>query len=551
MARPKIDFNTFVPEDLTKSTIDWGTVATGLTTELSRIKDQKEKNISEQEDKTYEINRELRDIEQYDNTTLNDLVIDASSSAGDFLKVQSDLYGRGIISQSDLTKARTRISSNFTDFAKGAKNYDASYKKYKARMNADPATGFLGSSEIERRFAESSLAFGNLEGMTEYVNPTTGDISLVKLNEDGSLPKDPSKYMPFTGMPGRMGFELDKFDVTGNIKKEIDALGMTIEAAGSIDDATKFLEKTRGNPSTYVDGFMVNPLDVASVLVDAMGGYKTETDLSKKGDNLIYIDYSNGNVPTIIEDERWEKQKEKAREFLEQRFTDQMDEKIKAVRTKNPERVDNTGPRNDVKFKAVEANLPDYSQKRNFEGGDMDAKSFLKDRVGADLLYNNTQNIESSYNDVTNKYIPQKVKQYYVNKGEGLKTTYVKKGVVRIEMVDGVEKYFLMHLPTGVDSEAENSLLIDPAEGGERVYFDNERQLKLSEDYVKSQDRDFQYMTVEFGGNTHTIENIRSRQTTPVWREIQENIITPSIDPYNDAMYDEIYGGGAGGRYNI
>tara|TARA_R110002110_G_scaffold166431_1_gene366989 strand:- start:1961 stop:3616 length:1656 start_codon:yes stop_codon:yes gene_type:complete len=550
MARPKIDFNTFVPEDLTKSTIDWGTVATGLTTELSRIKDQKEKNISEQEDKTYEINRELRDIEQYDNTTLNDLVIDASSSAGDFLKVQSDLYGRGIISQSDLTKARTRISSNFTDFAKGAKNYDASYKKYKARMNADPATGFLGSSEIERRFAESSLAFGNLEGMTEYVNPTTGDISLVKLNEDGSLPKDPSKYMPFTGMPGRMGFELDKFDVTGNIKKEIDALGMTIEAAGSIDDATKFLEKTRGNPSTYVDGFMVNPLDVASVLVDAMGGYKTETDLSKKGDNLIYIDYSNGNVPTIIEDERWEKQKEKAREFLEQRFTDQMDEKIKAVRTKNPERVDNTGARNDVKFKTVEANLPDYSQKRSFEGGDMDAKSFLKDRVGADLLYNNTQNIESSYNDVTNKYIPQKVKQYYVNKGEGLKTTYVKKGVVRSEMVDGVEKYFLMHLPTGVDSEAENSLLIDPAEGGERVYFDNERQLKLSEDYVKSQDRDFQYMTVEFGGNTHTIENIRSRQTTPVWREIQENIITPSIDPYNDAMYDEIYGGGAGGRYN-
>ena len=83
------------------------------------------------------------------------------------------------------------------------------------------------------------------------------------------------------------------------------------------------------------------------------------------------------------------------------------------------------------------------------------------------------------------------------------------------------------------------------------MYFDNERQLKLSEDYVNSQDRDFQYMTVEFGGNTHTIENIRSRQTTPVWREIQENIITPSIDPYNDAMYDEIYGGGAGGRYNI
>ena len=51
MARPNLNFNTFVPEDLQKSTIDWGAVTTGLTAQLTKIKKDREEKRSEFEDK--------------------------------------------------------------------------------------------------------------------------------------------------------------------------------------------------------------------------------------------------------------------------------------------------------------------------------------------------------------------------------------------------------------------------------------------------------------------------------------------------------------------
>ena len=77
MAKQNINFNTFVPEDLTKSSIDWGAVATGLTSQLTAIKKEKEARKDKIEDDTYKKNRELRDLEQYDSPSLNQLVISA------------------------------------------------------------------------------------------------------------------------------------------------------------------------------------------------------------------------------------------------------------------------------------------------------------------------------------------------------------------------------------------------------------------------------------------------------------------------------------------
>ena len=95
MARPNLNFNTFVPEDLQKSTIDWGAVTTGLTAQLTKIKKDREEKRSEFEDKTYENTRKLRDLEQYDNPTLNSLVIDASGSAQEYLKTQNQMFKNG------------------------------------------------------------------------------------------------------------------------------------------------------------------------------------------------------------------------------------------------------------------------------------------------------------------------------------------------------------------------------------------------------------------------------------------------------------------------
>lgn len=569
MAKQNINFNTFVPEDLTKSSIDWGAVATGLTSQLTAIKKEKEARKDKIEDDTYKKNRELRDLEQYDSPSLNQLVISASGSAQNFLKTQNDLFKRGLISETDYTKAMDRISGNFTDFSKAAKNYDASYKAYQDRIAADPSKGFLGSSSIEQDFAEGALAFGNLKGLEEYVNPTTGEISLVRPNEDGSIPKDPSKHMPFSGMNNRMNFRLDKFDVLGRTKTIVDSLGTTISKTGTLDDATIFTETATANKDKYISGFMAKDLDVASVLTDSMGDFYTTTDTNDTDPNAIHINYSDNNQPTIIDDApNWATQKEKAKEYMGQVFDDQIDNKQKAIRTK----FENTGSTvrenelKDRKYQEVKVDMPDYTTQRQIgpNNSQTTGTEYVTDALNEEIGINDSdEQILETYTSVTDAYLPPKVKRFYNNKGQGLKTTYVDDSIVmpltiadlpeehpdRVRFADQPDKkiYVVMHQPTTVSAGSTPTMeeLVNPyGTLLETEVFYNERSAAQSEyiiDNTTLEGRDAEYMIVDFAGRNLKIDNIRTKRSQPVWKQIQEEIINPAIEPYNDAEYSRIY----------
>lgn len=578
MAKQNINFNTFVPEDLTKSTIDWGAVATGLTTQLTAIKKEKEARKDKIEDDTYKKNRELRDLEQYDSPSLNQLVISASGSAQNFLKTQNDLFKRGLISETDYTKAMDRISGNFTDFSKAAKNYDASYKAYQDRIAADPSKGFLGSSSIEQDFAEGALAFGNLKGLQEYVNPTTGEISLVRPNNDGTIPKDPSKHMPFSGMNNRMNFRLDKFDVLGRTKTIVDSLGTTISKTGTLDDATIFTETATANKDKYISGFMAKDLDVASVLTDSMGEFYTTTDTNDTDPNAIHINYSDNNQPTIIDDApNWANQKEKAKEYMGQVFDDQIDNKQKAIRTK----FENTGSTvrenelKDRKYKEIKVDMPDYTKQRQIGPNNSTATGteYVEQKLDEEIgVGDSDQQILETYTSVTEAYIDPRIQRYYNNKGQGLKTTYIDDSRImpltigdlpeehpdRKKYPNELDKkiYVVMHQPNTVSSTSTPTMdeLINP-HGTllETEVFYSERTAKNDSEYIIDnttiQGRDDEYMIVDFAGNKLKIDNIRTKRSQPVWKQIQEEIINPAVEPYNDAEYSRIYSDNSMGNY--
>ena len=561
MAKQNINFNTFVPEDLTKSSIDWGAVATGLTSQLTAIKKEKEARKDKIEDDTYKKNRELRDLEQYDSPSLNQLVISASGSAQNFLKTQNDLFKRGLISETDYTKAMDRISGNFTDFSKAAKNYDASYKAYQDRIAADPSKGFLGSSSIEQDFAEGALAFGNLKGLQEYVNPTTGEISLVRPNEDGSIPKDPSKHMPFSGMNNRMNFRLDKFDVLGRTKTIVDSLGTTISKTGTLDDATIFTETATANKDKYISGFMAKDLDVASVLTDSMGNFYTTTDTNDTNPNAIHINYSDNNQPTIIDDApNWATQKEKAKEYMGQVFDDQIDNKQKAIRTKfaNEDVKNRRNEINDKKFQAVKVGIPDYNQKRLLDGSERNAVTYIDKTLDEEIGAGDSDSqVFDVYTNLTQSYIPKAVNDYYAGKGQGLKTMYLDDSIIKKEVIpEGhpdydpenptKEGYYILNVPHTLrdDDSIDESELHDPYEDGDRKYYNNERQAKADPNHMMPTQADDpkEYMIIEFGGRKYKIESIRRQRSVPIWESIKKEIIEPSIQPYNDFKYKEIYG---------
>jgi len=575
MAKQNINFNTFVPEDLTKSTIDWGAVATGLTTQLTAIKKEREAKRSKFEDDTYKRNRELRELEQYDSPSLNQLVISASGSAQNFLKTQNDLFKRGLISETDYTKAMDRISGNFADFSKAAKNYDTAYQAYQARIAADPSKGYLGSSKIEQQFAEGALAFGNLKGLVEYVNPTTGEISLVRPNDDGSIPKDPSKHIPFSGMNNRYNFRLDIYDVIGKTKSIVDSLGTTIEETRTLDDATIFTETAKAEKGKYIKGFMAKDLDVASVLTDSMGDYYTTTDLNDEDPFAIHIDYSDNNQPTIVDPkgERWKKQKEAAEEYFNQVFDDQIDKKDKAIRTKFQN--DGTSVREnelkDRKYKEVKVDMPDYTKERQIGPNNTPTTGteYVNEALSEEIGVNDSDDqILETYTSVTEAYIDPRIQRYYNNKGQGLKTTYIddsrimpltiadlpEEHEVRQRFADQPDKkiYVVMHQPTTVRAGQTPTMdeLVNPYGTllESEIYY-SERQAKQDDFIIKQNDRDAEYMIVDFAGRNLKIDNIRTKRSQPVWKQIQEEIINPAVQPYNDAEYNRIYGDNSMGNF--
>ena len=586
MARPNINFNTFVPEDLTKSQIDWGTVASGAIQELTKIKKEREEKRSEFEDNTYKKNRELRDLEQYDNTTLNQLVISASGSAQEYLSMRNDMFKRNLISETQYSKDMDRISGNFTDFNKAAKNYDASYKKYQARIAADPSKKYLGSSTIEQNFAEGALAFGNLNGLTEYVNPTTGDISLVRLDEDGNISTDPKDHVTFSGMNNRMNFQLDKFNLMDEQKKIVDNLGVSIAQDGTIGDATLFRETAEAGLDKYVDGFMVKPLNVATVLENTMGnGYYTTTDLNDNNPLAIHLDYSKNNQPTVIEDERWAVyegegkdrqlvggQAFEAQEYMKETMGDMIDNKAKAIRTKFPDSSSiRTNAMNDAKYKEVKVNMPDYTTKRQIgpNNSQTTGSEYVTEALKEEIGFNDPdEQILETYTSATDAYIPPKVQQYYNNKGQGLKTTYVDDSRImpltigdlpeahpdRVKYANQLDKqiYVVMHQPISVSPTSTPTMeeLVNPyGTLLETEVFYNERSAGKS-DYIISQgDRDAEYMIVDFAGRNLKVHNIRTKRSQPVWKQIQEQIINPAIEPYNEAEYSRIYEGDDMGGY--
>ena len=560
MARPNLNFNTFVPEDLQKSTIDWGAVTTGLTAQLTKIKKDREDKRAEFEDKTYENTRKLRDLEQYDNPTLNSLVIDASGSAQEYLRTQNQMFKNGLISQSEYTKAMDRISGNFADFSKAAKNYDKSYQDYEARIAADPSKNYLGSSKIEQDFAEGALAFGNLKGLVEYVNPATGEISLVRPNEDGTIPTDPSKHIPFSGMNNRMNFRQDIYNV-GLIQKGIvDSLGTTIESTGTIDDATIFTETATASLDKYVDGMMVKNLDVASVLVDTKGGYYTTTDLNDTNPNAVHINYSNNNQPTIIEGERWDKQKDVARDYLKERMTDMIDNKAKAIRTKF-EPASASQNRQDREYDKLEQKLPVYTNKVQVGGtvqtgieyltkGDDSLGKFVGGDPNIGYSSDTDAEIQSRFFNVTNSYIPTPVKQHF---GRNPLLIQYFDEVKTVDNGDGTfSNFYIDHDGTRVkmkDNQIPGSTQENPIPNSFSSKADAEAKLP-------DMSRKNEFMTVDFGGINYIIPEIRGRRTDEVWISIQENVINQAVDKYNDDMYQDVYGnqrpgrGGAGSRYN-
>ena len=221
MAKKKtINFNTYVEQDLTKTNINWGAVSKNLSDSLIKIDTERKAKQAEIDKNTIDTETTLTTLEDYDNQQLGELALSMSQESAEFLRVQNDLFKRGLISQTDFAQAKQRVLSDWKQFSTASKQWNTDYAEYAKRLNDGTA------SSLEEWLNTQNAAFGNLQNVTGYVNPQTGRLSLVQVDPDTGLPSDdPGKHVSMNVINNRLKTKYDAIDTTKLVKGKVDFLG--------------------------------------------------------------------------------------------------------------------------------------------------------------------------------------------------------------------------------------------------------------------------------------------------------------------------------------
>lgn len=303
MAKQNINFNTYVEKDLSKSTIDWGAVSKNLTDNLVKFDADRKAKKAEIEKQTIADGAILTQLESYDNTELGSLALGMSNQSAEFLRVQNDLFKRGLISQTDFMQAKQRVLADWKQFSNVSKQWNDDYKSYVERANNGEA------SSLELWLNDQNVAFGNLENMKGFVNPNTGRLSLAEIDpETGEVSTDPGKHVSMNTINNRFKAKFDAINTTEIVKGSVDALGVILRETlgdnqevygakgwGTMKDNKDFQERMMDQAKTIT----ANTNNIAVIGGQLNGGKFTYKEEDLKNDpNMIVMKLVNGR-PTI------------------------------------------------------------------------------------------------------------------------------------------------------------------------------------------------------------------------------------------------------------
>ena len=324
-------------KDLEKSNVNWAKVASDLTGVVDKVRDDRQTRKKELDDATTEAMNNLNEIVPVDNQTLGTMVLDTSNASKEALQIQNDLMKQGKLKPNDYMKFQQRLSDQWASWNNSVKNWDASYKTAMERVQ----NGTASAQEIF--INELTQSFGNVNGLQMYVNPETGDMSLVRMNEDGSMPdpkKNPDAYMSMNYINQRMNQQVDKVIVRDAVAGEVDKFAniVTLEindANGAYRSYEDFrnIKDAEGKPafkqmlSESAEQYIVDPNSAASVLADNLRDYSYTLNPDEAKDDpkkILLQNNSNGQLIPQLTDE----QKEVAKEFVMNTMEKQLDSKM-------------------------------------------------------------------------------------------------------------------------------------------------------------------------------------------------------------------------------
>jgi len=224
-------YSVYAQRDTESTQVDWSNIAKSLTDELQKVAADRETKKAEIEKGTADALAKLSEIEDINDNTLTQVIIDGSDNSKQTLVQAADLLSRGLMTLKDYKLIEQQQLNGYANISKYIKNYDKALEEGNQRMLEGIA------SDLEIAFNEGTFGAADLKNKRLVSNPKTGQLSLVTMvqNDKGEfvLPdptKNPEKYKSADYLAKRQQFRLDKTDYSKEAQEAVDGLGTFIDS---------------------------------------------------------------------------------------------------------------------------------------------------------------------------------------------------------------------------------------------------------------------------------------------------------------------------------
>ena len=326
-------YKVYAERDVNKSQVNWADAAETITTDLKKIREDRANKRSQIESDTQKTLKELRTLDPVDNKQLGELALRGSNQSASYLMMQNDLLKAGEIDPTDYMVGLQNQKDQWSNFDGAIKNWNAADLKARERLEAGE------SSAAEWWLNEQNEAFGNLENVSTFVDPQTGDMSVIELDENGQIPllpngePDRSKYVNVNSMNVRINDQIDKIDLNLDITPDVERMAVFIDskwAPGAYGSRVEQLEDARNAPgykdylTGIIDKYTANERQTLSILVDNVGGYDYTRNPDEQGGNMILMEPdARGLMQPVLTEE----QENIAKEYIRTTIEGQVDSK--------------------------------------------------------------------------------------------------------------------------------------------------------------------------------------------------------------------------------
>ena len=304
-------YSIYATRDAEKSNLNWGKVASDVSTTLSVIQADRQARKDKLDEATNTAIEHLSQVLDVKNSTASALLINGSDMSKKNLMIQTDMLKRGLITPKDYMLFLQEQKSGYTNLSTAVQNWDKWYQDAEKDLELDK-NGNIIASEGQIYGNETLAAFGNLNNKQLWTNPNNGQLQLVEMGKDqfGNytvMPdpdKNPEKFLNPNSMNVRMTFKEKRKVLNLEAENQVSQIASFIESGvydgiitntASFRDAFDELEIGKdelGGRLTYdkwldiqVESLTATPNDMMQILMEYKRGYhiaQTEEEFKEK-----------------------------------------------------------------------------------------------------------------------------------------------------------------------------------------------------------------------------------------------------------------------------